>query len=116
VTKFYHDATGCGPLEVTINVPISGSDSTLTGVEVFYRLAQANGSSISDYLSQPMTPLSHGLWTRTIHANEGELPLGYTRFPNALLQFYFVAKAEGGLQARTGLSDFEISSPDCASP
>jgi hypothetical protein len=57
VTKFYHDAAGCAPLEVTINVPVSDSDSSITGVEISYRLAQRDGSSVSEYTSQPMTPL-----------------------------------------------------------
>jgi hypothetical protein len=116
VTKFYHDAAGCGPLEVTINVPVSDSDSSITGVEISYRLAQKDGSSISEYTSQPMTPLDNGLWTRTIHANESELPSGYMRFPNALLQFNFSATAADGSQAQTGLTDFDIPFPDCASP
>jgi hypothetical protein len=116
VTKFYHDAAGCGPLEVTINVPVSGSDNMISGVEISYRLTQKDGSSSSEYKSQPMTPLSNGLWTRTIHANESELPPGYTRFPNGLLQFYFIATDAGDLQARTGPVDFDIPTPDCASP
>jgi hypothetical protein len=116
VTKYYHDPAGCGPLEVTLNVPVSGSNSIITGVEISYRLAEKDGSSGSEYKSLPMTPLSNGLWTLTIHANESELPSGYTRFPNALLQFYFIATDASSSQARTGLADFDIPFPDCTSP
>ena len=34
VTKFYHDTTGCGPLEVTMYVPVSDQNSNITYVEI----------------------------------------------------------------------------------
>ena len=46
VTKSYHDAAGCGPLEATINVPVSGSDNMITSVEVSYRLGDTGGHGI----------------------------------------------------------------------